>query len=558
MAILERARIEERPQAPTGFRPAAFDSQGNLCEVVDQGLIDYLTSLGFQRTGTNLAPILANKPTDQTATVGQNFTFSLADTFTDPENGILSLNGVGLPPGLTLNSAKQIVGNATTAGVFTVTVTATDPATNSTPVTFKITVLAESTNVPQPPPAFVAQRTAGETFAIQLQPFTHPGGLAMTNSWVGNAGITLDADTLIISGSIATPGTYKFLQKATDTNGNVGSVEHTIVIGASSGAALVAVAPDYNCSTGALKFKTTGGNGSTIEYSATGITGWTTNPNHVLEAGIRNDANSAPLVLKARQSGIEVQYTFDFHAFCSTGTPTPVTKAISRIYRTYQWGLYLPVVTGGGITFANGGIVNYAVEAVGDQPVEYRTTLPALGNNYGQWATLQKDGNGRYSIGIGAIAAGQSITSQFRIVGETDVVTLAYGPVGSVAVAQVQVYPEVTAPSGSDVSTTKPSVGNPDPLNPIFVPSFQWVTGPDGEQWLQIGNSVNPPASFGWKYTVDGQAEPNLPTLPQHSWAFVEMFDSPGYDPQNSIVGGKAQLRIYIGDPSGPITTQNI
>ncbi|MGV3561559.1 hypothetical protein, partial [Larkinella arboricola] len=43
------------------------------------------------------------------------------------------------------------------------------------------------------------------------------------------------------------------------------------------------VAPDYNCQTGAITFRTTGGDGSPIEYMAIGVKGWSTNPNGVIE-----------------------------------------------------------------------------------------------------------------------------------------------------------------------------------------------------------------------------------------------------------------------------------
>lgn len=40
-----------------------------------------------------------------------------------------------------------------------------------------------------------------------------------------------------------------------------------------------------NCQTGAITFKTSGGNGSLIEYQAAGITSWSTNPNQFVNKG---------------------------------------------------------------------------------------------------------------------------------------------------------------------------------------------------------------------------------------------------------------------------------
>ncbi|WP_020657216.1 T9SS type A sorting domain-containing protein [Rudanella lutea] len=99
---------------------------------------------------------------------------------------------------------------------------------------------------------------------------------------------------------------------------------------APSGTGLQLVAPGYNCNTGALTFKTTGGNGSTIEYMAVGVTGWTTNPNQIVDAGIRQDPTAKTLTLQARQNGITVSYTFDFRAYCAGGTTTaPLTTTMA-------------------------------------------------------------------------------------------------------------------------------------------------------------------------------------------------------------------------------------
>ncbi|QJD78805.1 T9SS type A sorting domain-containing protein [Spirosoma rhododendri] len=83
--------------------------------------------------------------------------------------------------------------------------------------------------------------------------------------------------------------------------------------------ALQFVAPDYNCSTGAFVFKTSGGNSSPIEYMAIGITGWTTNPNQFVDAELRTAADAQPLTLHARQNGVEVTYVWNIRAQCPVG-----------------------------------------------------------------------------------------------------------------------------------------------------------------------------------------------------------------------------------------------
>ncbi|WP_020606497.1 T9SS type A sorting domain-containing protein [Spirosoma spitsbergense] len=88
------------------------------------------------------------------------------------------------------------------------------------------------------------------------------------------------------------------------------------------GGSLALTAPTYNCSTGAFTFNTSGGNGSTIEYMAPGITGWTTNPNQFVDQGSRTALDVQPFTLTARQNGVTVTYIWDLRAYCN-GTPPP-------------------------------------------------------------------------------------------------------------------------------------------------------------------------------------------------------------------------------------------
>ena len=79
------------------------------------------------------------------------------------------------------------------------------------------------------------------------------------------------------------------------------------------------IEPGYNCQTGAITFRTQGGDGTPIEYEAIGVKSYSTNPNGVIEAEKRGDPNSGTTVtLKARQSGKVVEYVFDFAAYCHT------------------------------------------------------------------------------------------------------------------------------------------------------------------------------------------------------------------------------------------------
>ncbi|QMW01407.1 beta strand repeat-containing protein [Spirosoma foliorum] len=89
------------------------------------------------------APVIAN----QVATIGTAFSFTVP-AFSDTENQTLTYAITGLSNGLSAdNSSRVISGNPTTSGVQTVTVVATDPASNTISAIFSISVNAAPTGV---------------------------------------------------------------------------------------------------------------------------------------------------------------------------------------------------------------------------------------------------------------------------------------------------------------------------------------------------------------------------------------------------------------------------
>ncbi|WP_338870567.1 DUF3616 domain-containing protein [Spirosoma sp. SC4-14] len=83
-----------------------------------------------------------------------------------------------------------------------------------------------------------------------------------------------------------------------------------------NGTPLQLLAPTYACSTGAFHFNTSGGDGSTIEYMAAGITGWTTNPDQFVDKESRTASDVQPFVLMARQSGVTTTYVWNLKTAC--------------------------------------------------------------------------------------------------------------------------------------------------------------------------------------------------------------------------------------------------
>ncbi len=112
---------------------------------------------------------------------------------------------------------------------------------------------------------------------------------------------------------------------------------------ASAVSTLALIAPTYNCQTGAITFRTSGGDGTPIEFFGLGITPtWTTNPDGTIDAEKRSDPNSGTtILLRARQSGVEVTYEFDFGAFCRTqGGNLPPTVNVTLPAQTGSVGQF--------------------------------------------------------------------------------------------------------------------------------------------------------------------------------------------------------------------------
>ena len=83
--------------------------------------------------------------------------------------------------------------------------------------------------------------------------------------------------------------------------------------------------PVYNCATGQITFRTEGGNGSPITYTAPGVTRSSlTDPTGIVEAGLRGDPK--PITITAQQSGVSVTYVFNFAAYCSSRARVAATE----------------------------------------------------------------------------------------------------------------------------------------------------------------------------------------------------------------------------------------
>jgi Leucine-rich repeat (LRR) protein len=92
--------------------------------------------------------------------------------------------------------------------------------------------------------------------------------------------------------------------------------------------------PKYDCSTGAIAFDTSGGDGTPVTFSAPGISRSTvTSMTGTVEQGLRNDPKS--ITIQGTQSGKTATFTFDLKAYCnSLNTKQPDYDPLADFYNS--------------------------------------------------------------------------------------------------------------------------------------------------------------------------------------------------------------------------------
>lgn len=138
-----------------------------------------------------------------------------------------SLSAGGLPSGLSFTSGGVLSGTPSDIGTFSLTVVATDTASNTGSLVYSVVISAATITVS---PATLPNGVRGAAFS---QTLTASGG-------AGPYVFALVAGTLptgvafssggIFSGSLTTNGPYNFTIEATDTVGNTGSQAYAVVV----------------------------------------------------------------------------------------------------------------------------------------------------------------------------------------------------------------------------------------------------------------------------------------------------------------------------------------
>ncbi len=179
----------------------------------------------------NKAPAITAQTPDQHGTDGQSVSLDASKAFADPNTGdVVAYAASGLPTGLSIDPATGVITGtidprASSAGPFSVTVTATDDKGAATSEAFAWTV------ADAPPTAHtLPDQAANDGAAVSIATaagFSDPNGLPLTYAATGlPAGLAIDPATGVISGTLD--------HDASIGNGN-GAGIYTIAVSASDG-----------------------------------------------------------------------------------------------------------------------------------------------------------------------------------------------------------------------------------------------------------------------------------------------------------------------------------
>jgi non-reducing end alpha-L-arabinofuranosidase len=217
---------------------------GYPSDTTDNAVQANIAATGYGSTTTGNTVTVTN-PGTQNSTAGTAVN-ALQIQATDSASGqVLSFTANGLPTGLSISSSGQVTGTPTTAGTYSVTVSATDSTGARGTATFTWTVAGSGSTggtchaayakTSEWPGGFTAEVTIGNTGATPVNgwslTFSFPGDQKITNSWnatVSQSGKAVTATDAGYNATINPAGSASFGFQGTYTSNNTAPTAFTL------------------------------------------------------------------------------------------------------------------------------------------------------------------------------------------------------------------------------------------------------------------------------------------------------------------------------------------
>src|SRR5207249_55325 len=156
----------------------------------------------------NPPPPVITSATTANGTVGVAFSYQITAT-----NNPTSFNATGLPAGLSVNTSSGLIsGTPTTAGTYTVAISATNSGGTGT-ATLTLTIKPAAPVITSP---LTATGTVGVAFSYTITATNNPTSYNATGL---PAGLSVNTSSGLISGTPTTAGTYSVTISATNAGG---------------------------------------------------------------------------------------------------------------------------------------------------------------------------------------------------------------------------------------------------------------------------------------------------------------------------------------------------
>lgn len=229
-----KSYLLQRPSAPTTSLPFAQVTGAAARTSRTLGSVTIGLSGNTLPAGNT---VTVTGPGDQTGTVGTAVTAVQVHAVDSTAGQTLAYSASGLPPGLSISSSGVISGIPTTAGSFTVTVTATDStgASGFATLTWTVAGTGSGNTVTVTNPGNQTGTVGTAIGGLQVHATDSASAQTLTYTADGlPSGLSINSATGLISGTPRSAGTSSVTVTATDGTGASGSTAFTWTVSAST------------------------------------------------------------------------------------------------------------------------------------------------------------------------------------------------------------------------------------------------------------------------------------------------------------------------------------